>query len=92
VAVAPGKVGRRGSHRRWPAAMQWRKWSDTTAFGGGGGALVVGEGVDEVLQLEKGTWEVRRGPKGVDEGGHGGAHQRREKQRRGGAKTAWRRL
>jgi hypothetical protein len=32
---------------------------------------VTGEGVDEVLQLEEGTGEVRRGPKGADEGGTG---------------------
>jgi hypothetical protein len=32
---------------------------------------VAGECVDEVLQLEEGTGEVTRGPKGVDEGGTG---------------------
>jgi hypothetical protein len=30
---------------------------------------VVGEGGDEVLQLEEETGELRRGPKGVDGGG-----------------------
>jgi hypothetical protein len=32
---------------------------------------LAGEGVNEVLQLEEGTWEVRCGPKGADEGGTG---------------------
>jgi hypothetical protein len=32
---------------------------------------VAGEGVDEVLQLEGVMGEVRRGPKGADEGGTG---------------------
>jgi hypothetical protein len=49
---------------------------------------VTGEGVDEVLQLEEGTGEVRRGPKGVDEGGHG---ELTKGGRNGGAKTMRRR-
>jgi hypothetical protein len=53
---------------------------------------VAGEGVDEVLLLEEGTWEVRCGPKGADEGGTGELTERGEKQRCGGAKKAqWRR-
>jgi hypothetical protein len=47
--VASGKVGWWGSHRRWPVAVGWRKWSGAAAFRGGGGALVAREGVDEVL-------------------------------------------
>jgi hypothetical protein len=57
--VAPGKVGQRGSHQRQPAAVGRRKGSSATAFRGGGGAPVAREGVDEVLQLEEGTGEVR---------------------------------
>jgi hypothetical protein len=41
------------------------------AFRDDGGVSVAGEGVDVVLQLEEGTREVRRSPKGVDEGGTG---------------------
>jgi hypothetical protein len=47
------------------------KGSGVMAFQGCGGAPVVGESVDEVLQLEEGTGEVRHGPKVVDEGGMG---------------------
>jgi hypothetical protein len=32
---------------------------------------MVGEGIDEVLQLEEGTRKVRHGPKGADMGGTG---------------------
>jgi hypothetical protein len=46
-----------------------RKRSSATAFRGGGGASVAEEGIDEVLQLEEETGEVRCGPKGADEGG-----------------------
>jgi hypothetical protein len=45
---------------------------------------VAGEGVDEVLQLEEGTVEVRRDPKGVDEGG---MRELTEGERNGSAKT-----
>jgi hypothetical protein len=69
--VAPGKVGQRGSHRIWPAAVGRRKRFGAAAFQGSGGAPVAGEGVNEVLQLEEGMGEVRRGPKAAVEGGHG---------------------
>jgi hypothetical protein len=42
---------------------------------------VAREGVDEVLQLEEVMGEVRRGPKGVDEGGTG---ELTERERNGG--------
>jgi hypothetical protein len=45
--------------------------AEETVQRGGGGALVAGECVDEVLQLEEGTGEVTCGPKGADEGGTG---------------------
>jgi hypothetical protein len=59
-----------------------------TAFRGGGGAPVAGEGVDEVLQLEEGTGELRRGPKWADEGGTG---ELTEGERNGGATVQTRR-
>jgi hypothetical protein len=43
------------------------------------------EGVDGVLQLDEGTWEVRRGPKGADEGSTG---ELTEGERYGGAAVA----
>jgi hypothetical protein len=43
MAVAPGKVGRRGSHRRQSATVGQRKWPDAAVFQGGGGAPVAGE-------------------------------------------------
>jgi hypothetical protein len=46
---------------------------------------VAGEGVDEVLQLEEGMREVRRGPKGVNECGTG---KLTKGGRNGGAKMA----
>jgi hypothetical protein len=51
--------------------VRQRKLSGAAAVRGDGGAPVVGEGVDEVLQLEEGTGEVRHGTKGADEGGTG---------------------
>jgi hypothetical protein len=54
TAVAPGKVGRRDSHRRWPAAMEWRKRPDVSTFQGSGGAPVVGEGVNESYSWSRG--------------------------------------
>jgi hypothetical protein len=54
MAVAPGKVGRRGSHRRLPAAVERRKWPGAAAFQGGGGAPVAGEGVDESCNWRRG--------------------------------------
>jgi hypothetical protein len=59
MAVAPGKVGWRGSHRRRPAAAERRKWPGATAFQGGGGAPVGGEGVDVSY-----SWRRRRGMSG----------------------------
>jgi hypothetical protein len=49
---------------------------------------VVGEDVNEVLQLEEGMEEVRRGPKVVDEGG---TLELTEGERNGGAATQRRR-
>jgi hypothetical protein len=68
-------------------------FSPETADGGGAekmvrcgsGALVAGEGIDEVLQLEEGTRQVRRGPKGADEGSTG---ELTEGERNGGATAA----
>jgi hypothetical protein len=59
-------------------AVGQKKGSGATAFRGGDGALVVGEGVDVVLQLEEGMGEVRHGPKGADEGGTGELRRARE--------------
>jgi hypothetical protein len=71
-------------------------FSPETADGGGAEkmvrcgseALVAGEGIDEVLQLEEGTRQVRRGPKGVDEGSTG---ELTEGERNGGVDTRPRR-
>jgi hypothetical protein len=65
-----------------------RKGSGATAFRGGDGAPVAEDGVDEFLQLEVGTGEVRCSPKGSDEGG---TRELTEGERNGGAKTARRR-
>jgi hypothetical protein len=80
--VAPGKVGRRGSHWRWPAQrrskaateLRWsgRASSPTTGGGDGGG---------EARSKRRGRW------------GHDGAHRGgRGKPWRGSTKTARRRL
>jgi hypothetical protein len=88
MGIASGKVVRQGSHRRQPAVVGRRKRSGMATFREDGRAPVAGEGVDEVLQLEEGTGEVRRGPKAVDEGGMG---ELTEGERNGSAATRrWR--
>jgi hypothetical protein len=69
MATAPSKEGQQCSHQRQPAAVGRRKWFGAAAFRGGGGAPMVREGIDEVLQLEEGTRKVRHDPKGADVGG-----------------------
>jgi hypothetical protein len=62
-----------------------RKGFGTMAFRGGDRAPMDEEGVDGVLQLDEGAWEVRRGPKGADEGSTG---ELTEGERYGGAAAA----
>jgi hypothetical protein len=49
-----GQGGARGSHRRWPAVVERRKWPSEVAFQGGGGAPMAGEGVDESCSWRRG--------------------------------------
>jgi hypothetical protein len=78
MAVVPSKVVQQSFHRRWPVVVGQRKGFGATAFRGGGGALMVRESIDEVLQLREGIGEVRHGPKGADEGAQGSSLKGRE--------------
>jgi hypothetical protein len=49
-----GQGGARGSHRRWPAVVEWRKRPDMVVFQGSSGALVAGDGVDESSSWRRG--------------------------------------
>jgi hypothetical protein len=54
TTVGPVKVGRWGSHQRWPAVVGQRKWPGVVAFHGGGGAPLAEVGINESCSWRRG--------------------------------------